>query len=130
MRTIIVSNAAQIQNGKRAMLIAATLQDTYRQGAMTASADEWQVGRQVDEVTHFGRHSTRVGEKVAVEDDEGRRFGVVRIEGIRMVDTLNLTDEQIRTLGYATFAEFHDREPSYVNRRAWLVSIAPARRWF
>lgn len=130
MRTIIVSGAERIKNGKRAMLTAATTQDSYRLGAVIRNADDWQHGRQVDEVVHFGRHSTQVGEKVAIEDDEGRAQGFIRIDGIRMVDTLNLTDADLKALGYSSFAEFEAEEPGYVNRRAWFVSISPARRWF
>ena len=129
MRTIIISQADRLKRGKTGMVTASSSQDSYRIAGAQHNMDTWQHGRAVDEVTHFGRHTLRVGDKLAVEDDAGRRHGFVRITAIRMVDTLNLTDADIQALGYDSFAEFNAAEPGYHNRPAWFVSIVPVRRF-
>lgn len=129
-RTIIIANANQLAR-KRAMLTALTAQDRYRAGGDWYGVEEgWQHGRAVEEVSHFGRHATAIGDTLNVEGDDGKRYGQVQVERIVMVDSGDLVDDEIAALGYDSRAAFSAREPGYVNRRAWMVYIRPISTWW
>lgn len=123
MRHIIIAEG--LKPGKRAMLAAWTTSDTYAQGDIWQQADELLPGQPVTAINHFGRHVTKTGETVKVENDAGKGFGKVTIDRIELVNTVDLTDRQLADLGYASYAELFDAQPGYRNRRAWLVYYTP-----
>lgn len=130
MQGIIMSDAGRMRSGKRAMLTAATARDKYRISGQWHWVDEAEPGQAADEVAHFDRHLTRVGTVLEVEDDGGKKFGRIRIEGIALVVGASLTDQDMRQLGYESRAEFEAAHPDYGSRRAWFVRFEPVKRWW
>lgn len=131
MQGIIMSDATRMRSGKRAMLTAMTVKDKYRVGnGLWATADDAQPGQAADEVLHFGRHVTKVGDVLHVENDAGRGYGRIRIEGITLVESAALTDDQVHALGYDTRDDLAAAHSGYSDRRAWFVRFEPVKRWW
>ena len=130
MQGIIMDDAAKIRSGKRAMIIGVTTRDKYRLDGHWHWADEAQPGQTADEVAHFDRHLTKVGSVVEVENVPGKHFGRIRIEGITLVQTAAMTDDQVRALGYDTREALDAAHSGYSDRRAWYVRFEPLKRWW
>ncbi len=114
---------------KTAMLTVATWADYYRVDQdwhRLHNWRDWQHGRAVHEVSHLGEYTTVQGDVLAVcpmrSDDIICQVQVVEI---RMVDCDNLSDAEIRELGYATRHEYHTSwdEDTDHSPKGWYMRI-------
>lgn len=132
MKSIIAANAEQIKKGKRALMIAMTERDSFVDDAGWQNVSECQPGQSVKRLNHYNRHLYGVGDKLIIEDDFEKSYGVIEITGISLVDTSALMPAEIQALGYKDRADMEAQESGYKNRLAWYLTIEPkkARVWF
>lgn len=98
MKSIIVGNTNGLKRGKNAIATAVTRADTYRTGDQQwRSAQGLEHGTMVDEVNHFGRHTTARGEVLRVESIDGPAVKV-EVQDIRLVEPDKLTDADFQSL--------------------------------
>jgi hypothetical protein len=104
MRTVVVKNGAKLLDDKAAMMIPATQGDRWRVGDGWASGlDGWAHGTLVDEVTHFRKHRTRVGEVLTIRDlDSMEIVCQVQVIEMRMVVSDQLTGDDLVESGHGT----------------------------
>jgi hypothetical protein len=125
MNTIAVKNGKRVIHGKSAILTPATNQDRHRAGADWQTWEHWTPGGAVQEVEHFGRHTTRLGDTFMVRDvPSGELVCPVEVVQIRMTDTGSLTADELADLGYASREAF-DQENPMRDRRVWLMHVFP-----
>ncbi len=124
MQTVIVKHGAQLLENKTAMMIPATTADQWRVGDTWSGFDVWKHGRQVEEVNHFGRHTTSLGETLEIQDIDSMEIVCkVQVVGIRMVISDQLTDDELRELGHGSreaLAEDIGTSP----RKMWYMRVA------
>lgn len=122
---IIILDHERMARSKTAMLTPATRQDQYRVGARWHTFDpaDWEHGRAVDEVNHFGRHRTEVGDVIIAKRIDQVVIAHVQVQGIRMADTAKLTPDDLTALGYGSRAEFMADWGEAVSGRVWLMEI-------
>lgn len=121
---IVVLNHERMKT-KRAMLTPATAQDQYRIGEHWHDFDPaaWVHGQAVDEVNHFGRHRTEVGDVIIAKRIDQVVIAHVQVQAIRMADTARLTPDDIGALGYSSVQEFMADWGASVEGRVWLMDI-------
>jgi hypothetical protein len=130
-RRLVIVDAESFTEDRQAMLMTLMPQDMYRLSNNWHSVQGyWQHGRYVEEVSHFGRHKTAVGDEVYIETETGKRVGKVRINQIAMANTAAFQDEDVRLLGYQSREEFRERVLGTRNQRAWLFFITPIKAWW
>ncbi len=114
---------------KTAMLTIATWADFFRVDAQWHALHQWRLwkhGKAVNEVSHFGEYTTRLGDILAVcplESDE--IVCRVQVTEIRMVDCDRLTDQELAELGYASREEYHSqwRDMAEDSARGWFLRV-------
>lgn len=114
---------------KTAMLTVATWADFFRIDEQWHALHQWRLwkhGRVVNEVSHLGEYTTRLGDILAVcpleSDDIVCR---VQVTEIRMVDCDRLTDQELAELGYASREEYHRQwhEMTEDSSRGWFMRV-------
>lgn len=130
MHTIALENAQALRKGRRtSALVAATNNDAALINGAWHTLDTTPQGEPVQRVRHFNRHDFEVGDRLRVEDIEGRPQVTATIAGISLVHTDALSDAQVQSTGYADIAALHAK---IGHRRAWLYSftqVRPMLRW-
>ena len=111
---------------KTAMLTVATWADYYRLEESWHNLQhwrQWEHGKQVNEVSHFGEYTTMQGDVLSVCPLESEAvLCQVQVVEIRMVDCQALTDSEVHELGYRTRAEYDSQ---------WAdMALDAARGWF
>lgn len=132
MRYVVVAEftEALATGEKTALLMPATEADRFRIGPDWASLDQfvaWKPGQAVEEVVHYGRHRSFVGETIGVRDLGGRAVCAVLIESIQMVNFADLDEDTARALGYPSLEAYLASLGRPLQRRhAWLFRVFPA----
>jgi hypothetical protein len=123
-RTIIVEDAEHLLVGdKSAAMAAVTNTDRYRYEQGWNPVTDLVHGAHVLTVSHFGTQTSEVGEVVAVRSEKtGEIVGQYQITYIRMVDTAQLGDVEVKALGYKTHEELITRVS---DRRMWYMELMP-----
>lgn len=123
---VIVLDHERMQRAKTAMLTPATGSDRYRIGAAWHTVDQgtWVHETHVDEVTHFGRHSTAPGDVLIVKRIDETVIAHVQVLDILMANTSELAAPDLAELGYASRSEFDQDWGEVVAGRVWLLHIA------
>ncbi len=125
MKSIRIVNVNGMKQGKAALLTSATKQDRYRIGSVWYPLSTWQHGKQVDEVNHFGRHSTAIGDIINVKSIEGESVAQVKVLAIEMAEPERLADDDFQALGYASREEYMADWGSLFGQKTWLLRIKP-----
>jgi hypothetical protein len=88
--------------------------------------DDIEIGTQIHEVNHFGRHTTTHGTVMHMESIVSRRIFPLMVTDIHLVRCSDLTPDELAELGHADRASF-DAEfgESLGDRRAWLIRVIP-----
>lgn len=120
MKTIIIGHA--LKPGKTAIATALTKADTYRIGAEWRSAQELAHNTAVEEVKHFGRHTTLKGEVLWAEAPDSPATQV-QILDIRLVEPARLTEADFQALGYANRADYMADWGDILGDKIWLMRI-------
>lgn len=108
---------------RTAIATAFTRADTYRaDGQAWRSAQDLPHDTPVDEVNHFGRHTTARGEVLRVSSVDGPIVDV-KVLDIRAVETKQLTDADFRTLGYVNYDDYAADWGAAFGDRVWLMRI-------
>lgn len=124
MKTVMVKGGAGMPHEKRAMMTAATNMDRHYIKDQWFSFRDWRHDIQVEQVKHFNRHVTQVGDVVAVRDTDSQEIVTqVQIAEIRMVETSMLAEAQVKELG---FSSRDDLVKAYGDRRMWYMQVLPA----
>lgn len=125
-KRIVMLDAERMRRIKTAMIVQAPTGDRFRIGDQwgVVSAESWNTGQAVDEVNHFNRHSTALGDVLIVERIDRVIVAHVQVTGIQMQHTDTLTDADIVALGYADRGEFMEDWGNAFAGRVWLMSIA------
>jgi hypothetical protein len=114
---------------KTAMLTIATLADFYRLGEDWHPLHywrQWQHGKRVNEVSHFGEYTTMQGDVLAVCPMESNAVVCqVQVVEIRMVDCSALTEREVRELGYTSRADYdtHWADMAPDSPRGWFMRV-------
>lgn len=114
---------------KTAMMTIATWADLYRVGEdwhNLQSWRQWQHGKPVNEISHFGEYTTMRGDILTVcplESDDVVCY--VQVTEIRMVDTRTLSDAEYRELGYQSREDYLSTWHDYVDDtgRGWFMRV-------
>ena len=112
---------------KTAMMTVATWADYYRVGEDWQHLHQWRLwnhGKAVNEVSHFGEYTTVQGDILTVCPlDKDDVICQVQIIEIRMVDCSNLSDQEVRELGYANRGEYNEQWGSMADgsHRGWFM---------
>lgn len=123
MTTILVHKGARLVTGPGAIATPATNRDQFRLGDEWRSATDWTNGQQVEQVNHFGRHQTSIGDVVLVRDDDNMELvGQVLIALIRMAEVNTLTEQDVTDMGYNSLADIRAR---LGERRIWFMRTEP-----
>jgi len=123
MQTIVVGNAHGLRPGKNAIVTPITRADRCRIGAAWRSPADLPHDTSVDEVNHFGRHTTSRGEVLRVES-LGLAPIMVEVLYIQVAEVAKLTDSDFRSLGYTDRADYMADWGEISGPRVWLYRIA------
>jgi hypothetical protein len=126
LKTIIVGNTNGLKRGKTAIATSLTRADTWRVGDSWHGTQDLTHDTAVDEVNHFGRHTTARGEVLRVESLDGPAV-TVRILDIRAVEPDRLTETDFRALGYRDKADYASDWGEVMGDKIWLMRIEQMR---
>lgn len=127
LRPIMVQNAAAIvARTRKAILLGATSRDSYqKEGKLSVATPEYiQHGTIVDAVTHFTGDHFHQGQTLSLVDYMTQvEMGNIRITGIRLVHTNQLTPNEFKLLGYADLNDFNQQTGH--QERGWFMVVEP-----
>ena len=125
VRTIIVENAQRLLKGQKdAVMTAVTSADQCYDGDAWKSAQGLAHGTSVGAVRHFGKHTSELGETIAVRSAEtGEIVGRFQIVSIVLVETGKLDAQQISATGFTSHEDVLARVGQ---RRMWLMEMLPS----
>jgi hypothetical protein len=123
VKTIIVKDAARLLHGKSAILNPVTGMDSALVG------EDWQAARSVPvrqtltAIKHLGgRHESRVGAVVEVEDLNKCQMGHVQYLEMYKVMSDELSAEELAAIGYESTEAFEEAE-HLGSREMWLIHV-------
>lgn len=123
-KTRIILDHERMQRAKTAMLAMVTKQDRCRiNGTWYSVNQRWQHGQPVEEVNHYGKHTTALGDVIIAQRIDEITIAHVQVNAIEMADTNQLTEADINALGYADRAEFNADWGEVFSGRCWLFRI-------
>lgn len=121
-RRVVVANTQRV---KAALLVPATRRDSFRLGATWQGVGDystWEYNRQVEAIQQFPKNGYEVGDTLEVYDFTDRLGATMKIEQIKMIVCADITDGDIRLLGYVDRDEWMEQtEGGLVERKAWLL---------
>lgn len=123
MRKLFLGNTNGLKRGKTIIATPITRADTYRSnGQGWQSAQALPHNTPVDEVNHFGRHSSVRGELVRIESLDNPPVNV-EIVDIRAVETDKLIDADFVSMGYRDRADYMADWGDVFGGRLWIMRI-------
>jgi len=123
-RTVVLTADQGLPRDKTAMLTLVTPKDRALTPEGWRTASEMTRDQAVQQVEHFERHTSALGDVLIVEDAAQQPIAQVQIVQIRYVHCADLADEDIRALGFSTRADY-DAQWSGRSRdyNGWLINI-------
>lgn len=126
MRTIAVSGAKRLLNGKQLILNAATNIDRaeIQPGQGWLRLDDIEYRATLNRVNHFSRHISTVGEIVAVREPRKDILCHVQILEIYLIHTDDLTADEMAAFGCSTQEELLKQTGG--SRKMWAMWVTLA----
>lgn len=125
MKRIIVLNENGMRRAKTAMLTMVTRGDTCRIGDTWISLQDpsLQLETYVDEVSHFGRHTTAAGDVIEVLGITKTPIAQVQVQSIQLRHTDSFTTDDYAALGYSSSTDYATDWGKVVAGRVWWMQI-------
>lgn len=121
MRTMIVDRAERLLNANDAIMTPLTPADRYFDGEQWHRPQNLAHDDPVHAVQHFGTHVSELGELIAIQSNTTANIiGQFQIMSISLIETLKLTETQVKALGFDTHGELLRKVGE---RRMWYMDV-------
>lgn len=123
---MIAANPSRMQRTKTATLTMASNTDQFRIGSawQPVNDETWENHKAVDEVNHFNRHRTAVGDVLIATRLDDTPIVHLQVLSIEMANTRELTDADFDAMGYLSRADFDADWGVAASGKCWLMRVA------